>query len=112
MEFVLFLALEFGYPNMNLKQIPIFCLYLFIFLNSVQARSQSTEDNQNDITDKTVPIDEDCSEDEEDDINDHHGASKWLEGMGLNKKDFPSLEPLKVKLYPFFCLIFGLHFFL
>ncbi|KAK3768673.1 hypothetical protein RRG08_065967 [Elysia crispata] len=64
----------------------------------VQARSQSTENNQNDITDKTVPIDEDCSEDEEDDINDHHGASKWLEGMGLNKKDFPSLEPLKVKL--------------
>ncbi|GFN93718.1 protein downstream neighbor of son [Plakobranchus ocellatus] len=37
-------------------------------------------------------------DEEEDVINDHDGASKWLEGMGLDKKDFPTLEPSKVKL--------------
>ncbi|CAL1527221.1 unnamed protein product, partial [Lymnaea stagnalis] len=34
----------------------------------------------------------------DDDIDDHDGASKWLQGMGFDKKDFPSLQPFKVKL--------------
>ena len=28
------------------------------------------------------------------------GASGWLESIGLDKKEFPSLDPRKVKLYP------------
>jgi hypothetical protein len=27
-------------------------------------------------------------------------AHTWLESMGLDKKQFPSLDPKKVKLYP------------
>ena len=37
---------------------------------------------------------------EDEDVEDHQVASLWLEGMGLDKKDFPTLDPSKVKLYP------------
>lgn len=30
----------------------------------------------------------------------NEGASVWLEDMGLDRKNFPSLEPGKVKMYP------------
>lgn len=41
--------------------------------------------------------------DEDNDIDGDDKASLWLEDMGLDKRDFPSLEPLKVKLYPLPC---------
>ncbi|XP_005104254.1 protein downstream neighbor of Son [Aplysia californica] len=38
------------------------------------------------------------SDSDEENVEDHRVASLWLEGMGLDKKDFPSLEPAKVKI--------------
>lgn len=44
-----------------------------------------------------------CDEDEENDdgFAADDGAAVWLESIGLDKKNFPSLDPRKVKLYPF-----------
>lgn len=44
-----------------------------------------------------------CDDEDDDDdefIDTDEGASVWLESIGLDKKQFPSLDPNKVKLYP------------
>lgn len=44
------------------------------------------------------PVDDD--EEEDDCFETDEGASGWLESIGLDKKEFPTLDPRKVKLYP------------
>lgn len=43
---------------------------------------------------------EDVDEDTDDILATDDAAHGWLESMGLDKKQFPSLDPKKVKLYP------------
>ncbi|XP_013063543.1 protein downstream neighbor of Son-like [Biomphalaria glabrata] len=57
-----------------------------------------TLDIKSDVQDKENVSCQEKNVDSDDDINDDEGASRWLEGMGLDKKDFPSLEPVKVKI--------------
>jgi hypothetical protein len=38
-------------------------------------------------------------------IDTDEGAHVWLESIGLDKKSFPSLDPNKVKMYPFLVII-------
>ena len=49
------------------------------------------------------PKNNDVDDDEDDDdfLGTDEGASVWLESIGLDKKHFPSLDPNKVKMYPF-----------
>ena len=49
-----------------------------------------------------LPDPEDEEEEGDDMFGTNEGASVWLESIGLDKKEFPSLDPRKVKLYPFF----------
>lgn len=53
-------------------------------------------------------VDEIEGDEEEDEFLDtDEGASVWLESIGLDKKQFPSLDPNKVKMYPLlYCLLF------
>ena len=48
-----------------------------------------------------LPDPEEDENDEDDTFGTNEGASVWLESIGLDKKEFPSLDPRKVKLYPF-----------
>lgn len=51
-------------------------------------------------------VDEIEEEEEEDEFLDtDEGASVWLESIGLDKKQFPSLDPNKVKMYPLYHLL-------
>ena len=55
---------------------------------------------------RPVPIktEEDEDEDEEEDFTQgDDAASSWLQSMGLDKQEFPTLDPRRVKLYPFLC---------
>ena len=49
---------------------------------------------------KPVPSVEDEDEVEDEFLDTDEGASVWLESIGLDKKQFPSLDPNKVKMYP------------
>lgn len=58
---------------------------------------------------KPVQAVDEIEEDEEEDefLDTDEGASVWLESIGLDKKQFPSLDPNKVKMYPLlYCLLF------
>lgn len=51
---------------------------------------------------KPVQAVDEIEEEEEDEFLDtDEGASVWLESIGLDKKQFPSLDPNKVKMYPY-----------
>lgn len=47
---------------------------------------------------------ENGDEAEDDFLETDEGASVWLEELGLDKKSFPSLDPHRVKLYPFYII--------
>ena len=47
---------------------------------------------------KPVPSVEDEDEVEDEFLDTDEGASVWLESIGLDKKQFPSLDPNKVKM--------------
>ena len=43
----------------------------------------------------------DDDDDDDDDLaHTDEGASSWLQSIGLNSKEYKSLDPDKVKLYP------------
>ena len=44
---------------------------------------------------------EEAEEEEEDITNTDEGASCWLETLGIDKAKYRSLDPSKIKLYPF-----------
>ena len=44
---------------------------------------------------------QDDDDDEEDILQSLDGAHTWLEDLGLDKSQFRSLDPNKVKLYPY-----------
>ena len=46
-------------------------------------------------------IQDDDDDDEEDILQSLDGAHTWLEDLGLDKSQFRSLDPNKVKLYPY-----------
>ena len=49
-----------------------------------------------------LPDPEDDEEEGDEIFATDEGASGWLESIGLDKKEFPSLDPRKVKLYPLY----------
>ncbi|KAH9508638.1 hypothetical protein Btru_049491 [Bulinus truncatus] len=51
-----------------------------------------------DVQNKENVTCEEKKEDSDEDIDDDEGATRWLEVMGFDKKNFPTLEPFKVKL--------------
>ena len=44
---------------------------------------------------------EDDDDEDEDLAQTDDGASSWLQSIGLNSKEYKSLDPSNVKLYPF-----------
>ena len=44
---------------------------------------------------------EDDDDEDEDLTQTDEGASSWLQSIGLNSKEYKSLDPSNVKLYPF-----------
>ncbi|CAG5122768.1 unnamed protein product [Candidula unifasciata] len=68
-------------------------------LHSVHDDCAENENSQKENTNSGVRVTSpDDSSDDDNDIRDDDEASQWLEVMGLDKRDFPSLEPFKVKL--------------
>ena len=45
--------------------------------------------------------DEEEGDEDEDILRSPTKATSWLQSMGLDRTEFPSLEPSRVKLYPF-----------
>ena len=50
---------------------------------------------------------EDDDDDDEDLAQTDGGASSWLQSIGLNSKEYKSLDPSNVKLYPFSLTFWG-----
>ena len=47
-------------------------------------------------------VNQTMDEDDDDDLaQTDEGASSWLQSIGLNSKEYRSLDPEKVKLYPY-----------
>ena len=75
-------------------------VYKFTVLLKLWIFSISSDPDSNKVASKP-------EEDEDEDFNqDDDAASSWLTSMGLDKESFPSLDPRRIKLYPWLDLLF------
>ena len=74
----------------------------FIFTHSAGSEGGTTRCEGGE---KECQEEEQEPEDEDDLDNADGGAASWLETLGLDKKDYRTLDPNKVKLYPWLIIL-------